>query len=554
MTPSDAAASWLFPAGLDTTVGSEFVQRRVALFAKILAGISAAFLLAGVIIGVTLGLPLEMFLTGTMNIAHIGGLVLLVTVWLLCRRRRKLTLPLLGVVDALAVIGSCTAWAFFIRAGLSESVYSAVVSVTMTLLAHAIVVPAKAVRTLCLSIVASVPTVVSMLLWVQHSGVLPSPYTPWMTLIFQSLLLTATITMATITSRILYDLRRSVQEANELGQYALEEKLGGGGMGEVWRARHRFLVREAAVKLIRPELLVSENGDPDVVLRRFEREALATAQLHSPHTVQLYDFGQADDGTLFYVMELLEGINLEDLVRRFGPIPAERAVHILEQVCHSLDEAHRNGLTHRDIKPANILITAAGTELDFVKVLDFGLVRFQSAQPAAGDGLKLTAEGSMAGTPAYTAPEIAEGAPYDHRVDLYSVGCVGYWLLTGTLVFDRDTMMKILIDHARTPPPLPRTRTELPIPPDVEQVIMQCLEKDPEKRPANAGELLDRLLACELPQAWTRARADAWWQLHMPKPANERPASEVLLAHEGGTPARARPRRPLRVRGSTPIS
>ena len=205
--------------------------------------------------------------------------------------------------------------------------------------------------------------------------------------------------------------------------------------------------------------------DPDLVMRRFEREALATAALRSPHTVQLYDFGETEDGTLFYVMELLVGIDLQSLVTRFGPIPAERAVHILKQVCHSLDEAHQNGLTHRDVKPANIFITGIGTELDFAKVLDFGLVRLRSVQPQSD--ATVTAEAGLACTPAYAAPEIARGEPtYDHRVDIYAVGCVAYWLLTGQLVFTANSPMQLLIAHVSTPAPPMHTRTELPIPPN----------------------------------------------------------------------------------------
>jgi len=213
-------------------------------------------------------------------------------------------------------------------------------------------------------------------------------------------------------------------------------------------------------------------------------------------------------------------------------------------VCHSLEEAHQNGLTHRDIKPANIFVSGVGTELDFVKVLDFGLVRFRPA-PVTGEQVKLTAQGRVGGTPAYTAPEIALDAGYDHRVDLYAVGCVGFWLLTGKLVFDGDSLMRMIIDHARTPPPRPGTRTHLPIPADLEQIIMDCLEKDPARRPASAAVLADRLSSVELPQQWTRERAEAWWREHIPQSFEERPVAEVLLSREAG-PAKVRELRPRR--------
>jgi serine/threonine-protein kinase len=241
-------------------------------------------------------------------------------------------------------------------------------------------------------------------------------------------------------------------------------------------------------------------------------------------------------------MELLLGIDLETLVCRFGAIPAERAIHILKQVCHSLDEAHQNGLTHRDIKPSNIFVSGIGTELDFAKVLDFGLVGLQHDR-ARPEDLALTAEGGTSGTPTYMAPEIVLGEQsYDRRVDLYAVGCVAYWLLTGKLVFEGDTAMKVMLDHARTPAPPPHTRTELPIPPELEQLIMDCLEKDPARRPPTAAALALRLGAIAVPHEWTAERADRWWRAHMPEQVQSRSVAEVLLSHE------AAPVRELRVR------
>jgi eukaryotic-like serine/threonine-protein kinase len=537
------ARRWLQDSGLDTSNGLEFVQQRIALFAKIIALISLAFLVIGVIGGTVFELPHR---AGLASIAHLLGLALLTAVWLLCLRGR-FTLSTLAWLDAVSLIGACTAWAFFIEPPLVESIHGAVVSVAMTVLARTIMVPSKAARTLTLTVVAVLP--VTALMWLSLTTfravdptVDQSALT--MTAVFQTLLLIALTWMATITSRTLYDLRRSVREANELGQYALEEKLGAGGMGEVWRARHRLLVRSAAVKLIRPELLASGHTSPSEVLRRFEREAMATAALRSPHTVQLYDFGQADDGTLFYAMELLSGIDLERLVSRFGPMPAERAVHVLKQVCHSLDEAHQNGLTHRDIKPANIFISGTGTELDFVKVLDFGLVRLRPIQ--AEEAVTLTADAGVRLTPAYAAPEIARGEDsYDHRVDIYAVGCVGYWLLTGKLVFEAGTAMEMLFDHSRTPAPRLQSRTELPIPSDLEQIVMDCLEKDPARRPQTADVLVRRLSALHMSTPWTHERAERWWRDHLPSPARERPLADALLAHER-RPDMARALRPKR--------
>jgi serine/threonine protein kinase len=299
-------------------------------------------------------------------------------------------------------------------------------------------------------------------------------------------------TLATITSRVTYGLRRQVAEANELGPYILEEKIGGGGMGEVWRARHRLLIRPAAIKLIRPAV----SSDAELLLRRFEREARATAALKSPHTVQLYDFGTTDDGRLYYVMELLDGLDLDTLVHQYGPQPPERVVHLLRQVCSSLQDAHGNGLVHRDIKPGNVMVSRAGTTFDFAKVLDFGLVKLDRAGKPGDDAIKLTKDDSTSGTPAFMAPEAVLGqTDNDHRVDLYALGCVAYWLLTGKLVFEGRNALELMFHHVHTPAPRPSTRSELPIPVQLEDLIMECLEKDPAQRPASVEAVGIRLAA-----------------------------------------------------------
>jgi serine/threonine-protein kinase len=336
-------------------------------------------------------------------------------------------------------------------------------------------------------------------------------------------------TLATIVSRVTYGLRRQVAEANELGQYVLEEKIGGGGMGEVWRARHRLLIRPAAIKLIRPQVF----GDPELLLRRFEREARATAALRSPHTVQLYDFGATEDGRLYYVMELLDGLDLDTLVEQYGPLPAERVVHLLRQVCSSLQDAHANGLVHRDIKPANVVVSRAGTTFDFAKVLDFGLVKLDAPPNAGEDAAKLSTEGSTSGTPAFMAPEVVLGAAdTDHRVDLYALGCVAYWLLTGRLIFEANSVVEMMFHHAHTPPPRPSARSGLAIPARLEDVVMDCLEKDPARRPASAEAVSTRLGASALEPAWTVERAEGWWAMHRPLPADARRVAEVLLSQE----------------------
>jgi serine/threonine-protein kinase len=328
------------------------------------------------------------------------------------------------------------------------------------------------------------------------------------------------VVFAYFGSRIVYGLGMEVAEARRLGSYSLERRLGRGGMGEVWLARHAMLARPAAVKLVRPDLAgARDERDGGALVERFEREAQATAALRSPHTVNLYDFGVGEDGTFYYVMELLEGLDAETLVRRFGPLPPERVVHVLRAVCHSLAEAHGAGLIHRDVKPANIFLCRYGLEDDWVKVLDFGLVKAME-EPERDTGL--TMEGSVRGTPAYMAPEQAKGAGgVDARADLYAVGCVAYWLLTGRRVFDGETAMEVLMHHVGTAPEPPSRRTELPVPPELERIVMSCLEKDPAQRPASAVDLERRLAAVPLDRPWTPERARAWWESHRPEGAGE---------------------------------
>jgi serine/threonine protein kinase len=322
--------------------------------------------------------------------------------------------------------------------------------------------------------------------------------------------------MVVIPVKIIHHLGQQVRRARELGSYRLEEPLGKGGMGEVFRATHQMLARPAAVKLIRSEIIGSSAPSAaKVIVERFRREAEAAASLRSPHTISLYDFGVAQDGTFFLVMELLDGLDLETLVERFGPLPPERAVHLMRQVCASLAEAHARGLVHRDIKPSNIFTCRMGLDVDFVKVLDFGLVK------AVGEGGReatlLTAPDSTTGTPAYIAPEVIRGDRVpDHRVDIYTLGCVGYWLLTGRLVFQAPNAIQLMYQHANTQPTAPSERSELEIPPRLDQVILSCLAKLPEDRPQSAGEL-SRLLSEAVPAVWTDDRAHRWWDRHHPE-------------------------------------
>jgi serine/threonine-protein kinase len=303
------------------------------------------------------------------------------------------------------------------------------------------------------------------------------------------------------------------QQAEEMGSYVLDSRIGAGGMGEVWRAKHKTLARDAAIKLIRPEMLQSATGRQEIqTLKRFEREAQATASLRSPHTVALYDFGKSKEGAFYYVMELLDGIDLQRFIELYGPMEPARVVKVLQQICESLEEAHLAGLVHRDIKPRNILLCKLGLQYDFVKVLDFGLVKKRrSDDPAQTE----TAVDGVTGTPAYLAPEIAMGTgEVDGRADLYSLGCTAYFLLTGKLVFDAATPTAYAMAHVQNTPPPMRSRSDADIPAKLEQIVMDLLAKDPADRIQTAGELARQLRCLPDARTWSPERAEQWWKTH----------------------------------------
>jgi serine/threonine-protein kinase len=287
-------------------------------------------------------------------------------------------------------------------------------------------------------------------------------------------------------------------------------------MGEVWQATHRFLVRPAAIKLIKPDVLgAMTKAQGDVLMERFPREARAAANLRSPHTIQLYDFGVASNGSFYYVMELLNGMDLQTLVSKHGPLPAARTIYLLQQACESLAEAHERGLVHRDIKPANIQVCRMGQYFDYVKVLDFGLVKTQSTEAMPDFDARLTAPNSVTGTPAYLSPESALGEAVDQRTDIYALGCVAYWMLTGRYVFTGDSSIQIVARHVNTAPVPPSRYSAFDISPALDELVLACLRKKPSQRPATARELCDRLGRCEVESPWTREDARQWWETRM---------------------------------------
>jgi serine/threonine protein kinase len=336
-------------------------------------------------------------------------------------------------------------------------------------------------------------------------------------------------------------VRSAQQRAKELGSYRLVARVGAGGMGEVWRAEHRLLARQSAIKLVRPEALSDPRHAPRVH-ERFRREAQTLASMRSRHTISLHDYGVTDDGTFFYVMELVDGIDLDKLVRKHGPLPAARAIHLLVQACHSLAEAHDAGLLHRDIKPANLMTCRAADEVDVLKVLDFGIVRTVGEDadpletialpPAKSTSGKLTQVGAVVGTPGYIAPEQLVQNPIDARSDLYALGCVAWWLLVGAELFPLATEQDKLAAHLSEPPPPLAERVTGWLPDELARVVASLLAKRPNDRPHDARALAAALRVIAIPaeHAWTDERAQAWWLEHRPPsaaPRRDDPSSET---------------------------
>jgi len=384
--------------------------------------------------------------------------------------------------------------------------------VAMWMLAFAALVPARP-RSALVALLGSATAIPVAYALSVREGLAPSlAPIAFFTIFCLPYIITAII--AYVTAHIVFNLGQDVRRARELGSYRLRDPLGQGGMGQVWRADHSMLARPAAIKLIKPEALEGDPTQVQAAIARFEREAQITASLESPHSVKLYDFGHTDDGTLYYVMELLEGIDLQSMVERFGAIPAERAVSLLAQACHSLAEAHRRGLIHRDIKPANLFVCRWAFEHDFLKVLDFGLAKHRSPS-AAATAPDVTQANHILGTPAYLAPEIARGnCEPDERVDIYALGCVACWLLTGRALFEGTSVMEVVAAHVKDRPLPMSERLGRALPEGLDELVLACLEKEPGRRPESAQALAEGLAAIPVEAPWSPDRASEWWQAH----------------------------------------
>jgi serine/threonine-protein kinase len=422
--------------------------------------------------------------------APLAVILILGTTWLYCRRAPRPE----GNVRALEVFLMLSLGVLVLltpTSSVPEPVRLIVARqpVTLILFTRSIFLPSSWRRTLALSTLASLPLAVYSLATVAVSF--------W---VWTVIWLAVAITIATAGSAIIYGLRREVRHARKLGQYTLEEKLGEGGMGVVYRARHAMLRRPTAVKLIKPEHLSEASR------LRFEREVQLTAGLSHPNTVTIFDYGRTRDGVFYYAMELLEGIGLDQLVAMEGPQPPGRAAYVLRQVLEALSEAHAVGLVHRDVKPANVILCERGGLSDVAKVVDFGLVKDLEASGG------ITHDTTLVGTPLYLAPEAIRSSAIDARADLYSVGAVAYFLLTARNVFNGRTVVEVCGHHLHTPPVPPSERLGSSLPAALESWVLACLEKEPERRPASASEAALGLERCGIAGTWTQADARAWWQ------------------------------------------
>ncbi len=459
-------------------------------------------------------LPRGSFQSGMFQWLNLGAVIASGGLWWAARGDRvsSSTLHTLGLAYQVAicfVIAIITDWQYYLNNGILPNL----TWIPAVVIMFPLIMPGPPRRMLAAALTAAAMSPLALLVLALSGRVRVTDPASYFEASFGPAVAAA---FAYLAARIIYGLGREVARARELGSYHLGALLGRGGMGEVYRATHRMLARPAAIKLIRPEMLGAAGSvEAELAIKRFRREAEVAASLRSPHTVELYDFGVTQDRTFYFVMELLDGMDLESLVRQKGPVPAGRVIHILRQVCESLEEAHARGLVHRDIKPANIHIGRLGMRQDFVKVLDFGLVKSVAAEHP--EHSLATAAGSVAGTPAYMAPEMALGEPVDGRADLYALGCVAYYLLTGRLVFEAANGLQMIAKHMREAPVAPAARAELTVPPALNGLVLACLAKDPVDRPPSAAQL-SRSLAAIPDESWSEEQAMQWWKVNRPCP------------------------------------
>ena len=481
-----------------------FLQERLAYLGRIYALIGITFYLAGNLAGLValphdLGRRLVDPSTWVVPAACSGYFMQ----WGILRRG-VVSQPLLRVIDGVTTMLAVVFHSLMVFTEIpgeapGMSYTRALLLVNFGLIVRAIIVPSSARRTLAYGIAASVVAAVAGKAWyfAQPAQDLPSA----LQMVWTGMWALGGGVIAALASHVIYDLRREVREARRLGQYTLLEKIGEGGMGAVYRARHAMLRRPTAIKLLPSDRAGAER------IQRFEREVQLTSQLTHPNTISIFDYGRTPDGVFYYAMEYLDGINLEDLVRLDGPQPSGRVVHLLRQIAGSLSEAHDIGVVHRDIKPSNvILVPERGGAPDVAKVVDFGLVK------DLDETAWRTQEGRLFGTPHYLSPEaISSASPVGPASDLYSLGCVGYFLLTGQRVFDGQSVIEVATQHLTVPPVPPAERLGRPVPASLSAIILSLLEKKVDQRPTSARALIAMLDDAHDVDSWSSDRARVWW-------------------------------------------
>jgi hypothetical protein len=504
MPPSEgpATAARVESAPYDTEEARSLLQARLAQFGRF------ATWTAGIFLFITVALFLVMPIEGAPAsiLSQVAATVVGAVIWLSMRRGSYRTATL-NAVDVGAALAVCSV---FVVLAWGLPLYArpdlvTIVAVTDMLVLRAFLVPSTTRRTAAIGTLVSLGVLVSTFFLYVGKKVHPNAPGPEGYVAVAAVLLLGTIILTALTSKTIFGLRQRVREAVRLGQYTLVEKIGEGGMGIVFKARHAMLRRPTAIKLLPAERAGEHN------LSRFEREVQLTSSLTHPNTVAIYDYGRTSEGVLYYAMEYLDGIDLEGLVELDGPQPPGRVVHLLRQIAGALEEAHAVGLIHRDVKPANVILVSRHGSPDLVKVVDFGLVKSLDADAST----TATGVNQIIGTPLYMSPEsIARPGEIDARSDLYALGALGYYLVTGRPPFTGATAMEVCGHHLHTPPVPPHERLGTPGPTRLETVILRCLEKSPSARPESAVAVARLLDECRDAAPWTADDARGWWTSH----------------------------------------
>jgi hypothetical protein len=497
--------------------GRTLLQARLAVYGKVLTVVNAVYWLGFLVLwSREPGVGFRPALAHVLSWSSVSLGVVFAVLWLVCRGRAQPVPVLRGLeIAAHVVYGVCFGPGMIKHPSPTVLAFEVLTALVFMLAVRALIVPSSWRRSAAIGALTCAPAIAAVVYY--GRAVTPPTIAPaTLAGIYLNWCLVA-IGFSAAASRVLYGLRRQVRDAQRMGQYTLLEPLGEGGMGVVYRARHAMLRRPTAVKL----LTVAETPQ---TLDRFEREVQQMAMLAHPNIVTVYDYGRTETGGLYYAMELLDGADLERVIQIDGPQPPARVVHLLLQACRALAGAHAAGLVHRDIKPGNLFLCRDWGSADAVKVLDFGLVK----ETQTG-GLAVTADGALLGTPLYMAPETwIRPREVDVRSDLYALGAVAYFMLTGRPVFEGGNPFEVMTHHVQSPPEPPSTFTLTPVPADLEAIVLRCLAKEPDERFASAELLRAHLEDCALAGVWTAADARAWWSEHEAALRRPRPAPDPL--------------------------